>query len=709
MTQVRQIISGTPVSNGITSMQYMQDVDRSDIEGGALLQYNDTSSKHVYITVENLNSQLEFASLSDVHSDAIADGRVLQYDSDNARFTFVSASSFVGPTGPTGPQGPQGIQGIQGIQGATGATGPQGPKGDKGDTGATGPQGPQGIQGIQGPAGANGADGTSVRLVGTVADSDALPTTGLTAGDLYLVQDTNDTYLYGGDSADDWTNIGPLQGPQGETGATGPQGPTGATGATGATGPQGPQGLSAYEVAVQEGGYADSANAWLASLVGPTGAAGADGADGEDGVGIISIVDNGNGTATFTYGDSSQSTVGVSAGSLSSLSDINDDLALTDGDILRYDSANGYMTAHDLDSDVRNLISATGTVSYNASTGVISSSAYDSAGAVRSLFSASGDLTYDSATGAFGISTYSGFDSDFNAAFSSAFDSDLGTKTSADITEDSADNLFFTDARARAAISVTGDSDVSYNPATGVITFALTHYTDSDFDSDFGFKTTSDLTEGSNLYYTSGRADSDARAAISVSGDLSYDGVSGEISFSETYSTANELLTAIKTVDGTGSGLDADTIDGVQESALAKIASTNTFTASQTFDAGIEASVITLQNGDIIYDVDSDNTVTLTSSANTVVDEFASTYPTAIEYLIWLHDATSEATEVQKVLAVYDGNTTVAHTEYGVTSSDGVLADASLAYEGAAIKLYMQRDSAVSNDVTVKVTKQVIK
>jgi len=51
------------------------------------------------------------------------------------------------------------------------------------------------------------------------------------------------------------------------------------------------------------------------------------------------------------------------------------------------------------------------------------------------------------------------------------------------------------------------------------------------FDSDFAQKTTDDLTEGSNLYYTTARADSDARYALSASyeghGSLSYDPVTG--------------------------------------------------------------------------------------------------------------------------------------------------------------------------------------
>jgi hypothetical protein len=70
--------------------------------------------------------------------------------------------------------------------------------------------------------------------------------------------------------------------------------------------------------------------------------------------------------------------------------------------------------------------------------------------------------------------------------------------------------------------------------------------------------TTSDLSEGTNLYYTDARA----RAAISVSGDLSYNSGTGVISFSETYGTASELLTALLTVDGASSSLDADLLDG---------------------------------------------------------------------------------------------------------------------------------------------------
>ena len=52
------------------------------------------------------------------------------------------------------------------------------------------------------------------------------------------------------------------------------------------------------------------------------------------------------------------------------------------------------------------------------------------------------------------------------------------------------------------------------------------------------------------------------KGMFSASGDLGYS--NGVFSFSETYSTAAEILTALKTVDTNTSGLNADTLDGQQ-------------------------------------------------------------------------------------------------------------------------------------------------
>ena len=58
------------------------------------------------------------------------------------------------------------------------------------------------------------------------------------------------------------------------------------------------------------------------------------------------------------------------------------------------------------------------------------------------------------------------------------------------------DNLYFTNSRARAAISVAG-TGATYNSATGIITFINGQV----------ISNTTDVTEGTNLYYTNARVD----------------------------------------------------------------------------------------------------------------------------------------------------------------------------------------------------------
>lgn len=135
------------------------------------------------------------------------------------------------------------------ITAAVSQPGSPGPKGDKGDTGATGAtgatgsQGPQGVQGSPGPTGPQGAAGTGITMKGNVATSGALPPSGNTQGDAYIVQSDDSLWIWDGTQ---WVSGGSIQGPpgaqgiQGVQGPTGPQGSPGATGSTGATGPAGP-------------------------------------------------------------------------------------------------------------------------------------------------------------------------------------------------------------------------------------------------------------------------------------------------------------------------------------------------------------------------------------------------------------------------------------------------------------------------------------
>jgi len=137
--------------------------------------------------------------------------------------------SFQGPQGAQGPAGPQGVQGPRGFQGFQGN---QGPQGNQGFQGVQGPQGFQGVQGPQGTQGPQGLNGTSVVLKGAVQSVANLPSTGNTVGDLYVVLDNGDGYVWDGTQ---WDDAGQIQGPQGFQGNQGPQGSQGPQGASGGT------------------------------------------------------------------------------------------------------------------------------------------------------------------------------------------------------------------------------------------------------------------------------------------------------------------------------------------------------------------------------------------------------------------------------------------------------------------------------------------
>lgn len=111
------------------------------------------------------------------------------------------------------------------------------------------------------------------------------------------------------------------------------------------------------------------------------------------------------------------------------------------------------------------------------------------------------------------------------------FDSDFAAKSTTDLSEGT--NLYYTTARADS------DFDVRFTTkTTDDLTEGSTnlYYTAARFDSGFSAKSTTDLTEGSNLYYTTARADSDARSALSVAnpsgfGTLAYDSATGKFTF----------------------------------------------------------------------------------------------------------------------------------------------------------------------------------
>ena len=190
------------------------------------------------------------------------------------------------------------------------------------------------------------------------------------------------------------------------------------------------------------------------------------------------------------------------------------------------------------DARARGSVSVTdaggdGSLSYDSSTGVITYTGV-SAAETRAHLSGANDVTYSASTGVISVVTYKTAD----------FETDLGASDTDDLSEGS-NNLYYTDARSRSAVSASGD--LSYDSSTGVL--SVTTYKTSNFNADLASSDTDDLSEGSsNLYYTDARS----RAAVSASGDLSYDSSTGVFSFTER--TDDEVRQLISVTDSGGDG-----------------------------------------------------------------------------------------------------------------------------------------------------------
>ncbi len=184
-----------------------------------------------------------------------------------------------------------------------------------------------------------------------------------------------------------------------------------------------------------------------------------------------------------------------------------------------YDSATGKFTyTGPSATEVRAHLSATdaggdGSFSYNNSTGVLTYTG-PSASEVRSHFSAQGDLTYDSATGVFQFDVEQVYT---KANFDSDFNIAIDSASTSDLSEGT--NLYYTTARfdTRLASKTTADLTEGSN------LYYTTVRVDSDFDASFALASTDSLSEGTtNLYYTDARVNTafDTRLATKNTGDL---------------------------------------------------------------------------------------------------------------------------------------------------------------------------------------------
>ena len=170
-----------------------------------------------------------------------------------------------------------------------------------------------------------------------------------------------------------------------------------------------------------------------------------------------------------------------------------------------------------------------------------------------------------------------------------------GTVSSLDVTTDSiaegSSNLYHTTARARAAISVSGN--LTYDSGTGVLGFVMptTIASLSNHDTD-------DLAEGiSNLYFTSARA----RSSLTGSNGITYNSSTGDFELTDSGVTADTYGSAsqvpVITVDAKGRITSASTTAVAGVSSTAYDTSTGVLTIN-TSDGGSFTEDLGVGTGD---------------------------------------------------------------------------------------------------------------
>ena len=232
--------------------------------------------------------------------------------------------------------------------------------------------------------------------------------------------------------------------------------------------------------------------------------------------------------------------------------DVTGDVTGTVSDVSNHttnDITEGGTNLYYTDTRARNAISVSGDLTYNSTTGVISTQGLASSD-TDDLAEGSTNLYYT--TGRWDTKMAAADTDDLSEGSTNLYytttrwDTKMAAATTDDMSEGSA-NLYHTTQRARAAISA--NSDLSYDSATGIMS-----YTTPTTIASIANHTSDDLAEGStNLYHTSERVD-DRVAALMTAGtgiSLSYDDAAGTLTVTNTQTELNDYVDSASFSGGT--------------------------------------------------------------------------------------------------------------------------------------------------------------
>ena len=577
------ITGGGGTGGGASILDDLTDVVLSGVTTGQVLKFNGTNWVNAADNTGTTITSLD--DIGDVDLTGVASGLILGYNGTN--WVPVANSGAPGPQGPAGAAGPAGatvssasVSGgtltltLSDGSSVTVSGSVAGPAGPQGPTGATGATGSAGVSVTAATVSVTGRllitlSSGSVVDAGSVAGISSATVNG--SGDLILTKQDGTTI-----------NAGSV---------IGPAGPQGIQGATGATGAQGIQGVSVSNAVVDGLGFlqisTDDGNVFNAgSVVGPQGATGPQGPAGEY---IVSAAVDGSGDLQITTSDSNVINAGsvigpagptgatgptgaaatIAVGTVTTgaegTSVIVTNSGTTGAAVLDFTIPKGDTgPAFSLNSKTSSVdvlgIANTSVPGYDLE--VDSANKWRTA---RSL-SLTGKVT--------GLAT--GIDGTGNISITTS----LSGVSTDDVTEGST-NQYHTTARARGSVSANTLSGITYNSTTGVFSLSsiptgslaassITVNGTSITLGGSGTLTTSNITEGSNQYFTNARADARADVRIAASSINAL----ADVDTATTLPTNGQALvwdgSAWKpgTVSGGGGGGGISTINGYSTSTV---------------------------------------------------------------------------------------------------------------------------------------------
>ena len=286
-------------------------------------------------------------------------------------------------------------------------------------------------------------------------------------------------------------------------------------------------------------------------------------------------------------------------------------LSVTQSDIDTDNVTEGSTNIFFTDARARGAFSVTGDLGYNASTGVFSFTERTDA-EVNTLADAriAAATTDDLSEGSTNV-YYTNTRADARVNLQTGANLDLSQKNTGDLSEGT--NLYFTNERVddRVAALISGGTGISatYNDAGNLLTLS----------ADFGEFDTSNITEGSNLYYTNARADariaaasvtdlSDVDQAVATTDSPSF------VQLTSTVATGTAPFVVASTTKV--ANLNADRLDGMSTHSSAQASSIVARDASGDFAANVITASLTGNVTGQVSDISNHDTGDLAEGTN---------------------------------------------------------------------------------------------